>query len=342
MVRRDDVDVQQQQQWHRRAEQGRKKLSASVEDVLADRSIPEEPEEELADAEESDDRDAAGVVIPPRLSLQSREMAIVPPQGSGRETSAGEESEQDRQGANRVLLEFARRVTSSLAALGMTRQPVARPPRSPVTAVLPAQPIRGPAEASAVSAGSMEAVRVSESGAASVAAPGPRASEAAGLQAMAQAGRAAVAQQVGLGEPPSSPARTQQRLAGRTTRVRLEAAPRPAASTPAARSAFYESAFRPQPSSQPDESRAVRTSLPAELEQRGWQSGQGTFARGQGEAAVSHPSINDASVVLVTLTGDPGPVVVHYVSLQPGKGFTVHLSAPTQREAPFRYVVLGG
>ncbi|GER82933.1 hypothetical protein KTAU_15700 [Thermogemmatispora aurantia] len=52
------------------------------------------------------------------------------------------------------------------------------------------------------------------------------------------------------------------------------------------------------------------------------------------------PAVSEASVVLVTLTGDPGPVVVQYVSLQPGRGFTVHLSAPTQRETPFHYVVL--
>nr|BBH92443.1 hypothetical protein KTA_06420 [Thermogemmatispora argillosa] len=55
---------------------------------------------------------------------------------------------------------------------------------------------------------------------------------------------------------------------------------------------------------------------------------------------MSCPTISEASVVLVTLTGDPGPVVVQYVSLQPGRGFTVHLSAPTQRETPFHYAVL--
>lgn len=52
------------------------------------------------------------------------------------------------------------------------------------------------------------------------------------------------------------------------------------------------------------------------------------------------PVVSEASVVLVTLTGDPGPVVVQYVSLQPGRGFTVHLSAPAQRETPFHYAVL--
>jgi hypothetical protein len=43
---------------------------------------------------------------------------------------------------------------------------------------------------------------------------------------------------------------------------------------------------------------------------------------------------------VVVLTGHPGPVVVQYVSLDPGRGFTVHLSAPVEHTTPFNYAML--
>jgi hypothetical protein len=39
---------------------------------------------------------------------------------------------------------------------------------------------------------------------------------------------------------------------------------------------------------------------------------------------------------------DPGPVVVKYITLQPQTGFTLYLSAPTEAEARFNYVILMG
>jgi hypothetical protein len=42
------------------------------------------------------------------------------------------------------------------------------------------------------------------------------------------------------------------------------------------------------------------------------------------------------------LSSDPGPVVVQYVSLQPGTGFTIHLSAPTKMKTTFNYAVFQG
>src|SRR5579875_474638 len=58
MVRREeDINIEQQQQqeqlhWRRRAERGRKRLSASVEDVLAERTSNEPLEEEESGEEE--------------------------------------------------------------------------------------------------------------------------------------------------------------------------------------------------------------------------------------------------------------------------------------------------
>jgi hypothetical protein len=72
-----------------------------------------------------------------------------------------------------------------------------------------------------------------------------------------------------------------------------------------------------------------------------WHTGAGMFECGQRDVTISDPSVTASSVVLVTLTANPGPVVVQYVSLQPRTGFTVHLTAPTTMGAPFNYVVLG-
>ncbi|GCE02854.1 hypothetical protein KDAU_01830 [Dictyobacter aurantiacus] len=71
-------------------------------------------------------------------------------------------------------------------------------------------------------------------------------------------------------------------------------------------------------------------------------SGTAFFAPGQREATVANPHITAASVVLITLTSNPGPVVVQYVSLQPQMGFTVHLTAPTAMHTSFNYIVLLG
>ena len=69
-------------------------------------------------------------------------------------------------------------------------------------------------------------------------------------------------------------------------------------------------------------------------------AGSGQFERGQCDVAVAHPRVTPASVIVVLLMGNPGPVVVQYVSLDPGRGFTVHLTAPAQHKTPFNYVIL--
>lgn len=70
--------------------------------------------------------------------------------------------------------------------------------------------------------------------------------------------------------------------------------------------------------------------------------GSGSFEVGQEDAAVANQQIVGSSVVVVMLSSDPGPVVVQYISLQPGSGFTVHLSAPARTKATFNYVVFQG
>ncbi|WP_052889660.1 hypothetical protein [Thermogemmatispora carboxidivorans] len=417
MVRREeDINFEQEQQqeqlhWRRRAERGRKRLSASVEDVLAERpsneSLEEEESEEaeLVRAHEADARSAG--LIPPRLSLQSRELAVPSAEGDGttepeppqpgstlaplapesQGSALHEKDEAEKQAANRVLAAFARRFTASLAALGKVRQPGQRPP-APVTAVLPALPAGSETGTSSTTANA-SASTPSVSG--PTPAPSPEqppmasphtvtvsavgSNHESGARPVAGARPSAASPQPREAARPSS-----QRLAGRTTRVRLEAAPKlagpPAAPAgpsltappqttrplPALGSGYPQarvsarpgpatpppapqgsppsaaaSAARPRPDrqEQPAPATAGAPALPFR-----WQMGKSCFTRGQGEAAVHCPTVGETSVVLVTLTGDPGPVVVQYVSLQPGRGFTVHLSAPTQRETPFHYAVL--
>jgi hypothetical protein len=106
--------------------------------------------------------------------------------------------------------------------------------------------------------------------------------------------------------------RSEPRLAGRSTKVRLKAIPR----TEELKQAYGN-----------------RQQMLA---------GSRTFKRGQGEIAVENTHVTPSSVITAMLTGDPGPVVVQYISLRPGVGFTVHLSAPAEKETSFNYVVMPG
>jgi hypothetical protein len=67
--------------------------------------------------------------------------------------------------------------------------------------------------------------------------------------------------------------------------------------------------------------------------------GSGFIEQGRAEVSVSTPHISERSVVMVMLTGNPGPVVVQYVSLYPRHGFTCHLSAPVVTPTPFNYII---
>ncbi len=71
-------------------------------------------------------------------------------------------------------------------------------------------------------------------------------------------------------------------------------------------------------------------------------SGSGVFEAGQGDATVVNRYVTETSVVLITLTANPGPVVTQYVTLRPRIGFTIHLTAPTTMRASFNYIVLLG
>ncbi len=144
-----------------------------------------------------------------------------------------------------------------------------------------------------------------------------------------------------------------QRLAGRTTKVRLQAVPKSekkAGGKVAVEISKSEEGTSDGP--QGDVKNSAKRSPTHEVDvliegqlrstKRGALAGTGVLKRGQMEVTIANPHISPTSVVVVTLIDDPGPVVVKYVSLQPHVGFTVHLSAPAGTKAQFNYVVLLG
>ena len=69
-------------------------------------------------------------------------------------------------------------------------------------------------------------------------------------------------------------------------------------------------------------------------------SGSGIVESGRSEVAIENAEVKSSSIVMVMLAGDPGPVVVQYITLRPQDGFTVHLSAPAQAKTSFNYAIL--
>lgn len=129
-----------------------------------------------------------------------------------------------------------------------------------------------------------------------------------------------------------------QRLGGRTTKVHLKAvAKSESLQKPVERNlALHEVPTYPRLSVLKPENGDGRADT-GTLEKF---SGSGIFESGQCEIAIMNRCISPASVVVVTLIGDPGPVVVQYVTLRPATGFTVHLSASAKNRTPFNYIIL--
>jgi hypothetical protein len=149
----------------------------------------------------------------------------------------------------------------------------------------------------------------------------------------------------------AQPASKKKRLAGRNTRVELQAIPKqekkasrkttPLTESKAAVQALTVEGESPHKEAVTEEPSVVkveqRVAPPREK-----LSGTGKLLKGCAEATVENPHITFASLVLVTLLSDPGPVVVQYFTLLPGYGFTVHLSAPVGADTAFNYVILLG
>lgn len=149
-----------------------------------------------------------------------------------------------------------------------------------------------------------------------------------------------------------------KRLAGRNTKVHLQAVPKtekrsakkmasspgmidstiaeqtvPATALPISETRTSENVTeRPIAVSLKKDERPAREKL----------AGTGHILQGQAEITVENSHVSASSVVMVNLLGNPGPVVVQYYTLLPDYGFEVHLSAPATANTPFNYVVLLG
>lgn len=400
----EEHNEQNQQRWLSRAARERQGLSVSVVETLGS-SI----QEEFSWSDDDERGFSAGYpfvqgrsFVPPRLGLQSRVVETVPPESAipaDLNSSAvvlSDEVEGQKPGATtqntNILLRFAQRLTASFGALNTNMQSV-----DTQSAGQPAQtqPMDFGMKASALA--SIADVEVCT------------ASTMTGSMVSAQ--RPSVPPTIPLSTSGES-AQGRQRLAGRTTRIRLEVVhdpdgkkrsvpeeyssaanelrPRevpeanttgmrlPVAPTPrhdASSTSMHlpamssrqdavglTSAYMRTVDTKKDTPGLAGTSVPAadllakepqavlqpantqqETDQRPLRaalSGTVRFESGQREITVQNSSITTSSVVLVTLTTNPGPVVVQYISLQPHTGFTVHLTAPTTTSSSFNYIVL--
>jgi hypothetical protein len=77
MVGHDERNEQDQQRWHARFAKERLSLSVSVDETLADSLLEEVFEDELLEEPESIPQASQTILIPPRLSLQSKQMPVV-------------------------------------------------------------------------------------------------------------------------------------------------------------------------------------------------------------------------------------------------------------------------
>ncbi|HVB60519.1 MAG TPA: hypothetical protein VNE61_04920 [Ktedonobacteraceae bacterium] len=142
-----------------------------------------------------------------------------------------------------------------------------------------------------------------------------------------------------LSSAESAPSQRSSRRLSRTTKVHLQVVPKPQIATMPRQEPVILSepttglnltAIRSSARDQETTSSASAETL----------LGNGVFESGQSEVSVTNAGVTEQSVVVVMLAGDPGPVVVQYVSLQSRYGFTVHLSAPTANVTSFNYAIL--
>ena len=148
-------------------------------------------------------------------------------------------------------------------------------------------------------------------------------------------------------------AQKKRRLAGRTTKVHLQAVPKSEKKSGGKISIEKEkNAFSSDGEEQINGKSKSKRNISSEsgaLTKRkmegivqGSLTGSGVLKQGQRDVVVTNTHISSSSVVIVTLIEDPGPVVVKFITMQPQIGFTLHFSDSAKTEARFNYVILMG
>ncbi|HTK08274.1 MAG TPA: hypothetical protein VL485_13965 [Ktedonobacteraceae bacterium] len=351
---------EEQKGWLSRIERERRNLSASVEAALFDRKSQRHSGRSESHGQTGFSETTGGTaLIPPRLSLQSRVLSAVHPggfvesatnthQAISADTAAGMQRPFTDEQRVQQMANLAQTLTSGFAYYGYDPTLATTHPMPPVPGA-----VRSSSPATKSSYRPLPNLEVpSLSGYGTVPAPFPT---------------------IAPSRLPPSQVTARQRLAGRSTRVRLEV---PSSEQIATR--FLDHRLEPLGNERRDaglQNRELAQETPSltsahlpaldlfhkgltgttsarmpvidivkgqlEASRRGL-SGTGTFESGQCDLIVTNKHVTATSVIQVMLTGNPGPVVVHYISLQPRIGFTVHLTAPTNARTPFNYVILPG
>jgi hypothetical protein len=144
-----------------------------------------------------------------------------------------------------------------------------------------------------------------------------------------------------------------RRLAGRSTKVHLQAVPKPdkkSGGKIAIEAEKNSSVIDPEGQMKgtsnskrhSSSERGIVAKGKTGTESSGSLAGSGVIKQGQRDVMVTDTHISSSSVVIVTLIEDPGPVVVKFITLQPQVGFTLHFSDSAEEEARFNYVILMG
>lgn len=136
------------------------------------------------------------------------------------------------------------------------------------------------------------------------------------------------------------------RQTNRVTRVRLQAAfPGRVQETehiPSIEHNPQATRVGPMPAGVPGGERTTAGSTGASASGRPWPrmlGGRGIIKQGQAAISVPNSAISERCLVNVMLAGNPGPVMIHYISLHPRMGFTIHLTSAATANAPFNYII---
>ncbi|MBV9709882.1 MAG: hypothetical protein JO011_03070 [Ktedonobacteraceae bacterium] len=331
MTLREERNEQDKQAWRAHFERERLDLSASVEAALMEDGVLAQRRQEEPDEQDDPLSVTGGTgLVPPHLNLQSRTLPAVQPESFGTvatdsheaiSSHVGEEAEQKSPG---ILGRLARRFTSSFAAVkpeAHQQQAASSPSQGPISQEMKAySPDRKQLP--------VPLVRVIDTIPSSTSNVETAPSQPERARSLKRNGkvRLETTELPAITEAPSPP-KVEDQETGETLL---------AADVKDALSQRHAPADIPEKreGSRNTTDRALSSAISKSL------SGSGVFESEQRDVMISNSCITATSVVLVMLTTNPGPVVVQYISLHPGNGFTVHLTAPVTTRTTFNYIVL--
>ena len=369
----EDRDTQAKQYWQSRLSRERLNISESVEETLADVASQEQWSEEEQKHIPLDRSASSTDLVPPRLSLQSKVLPSVQPMGfvqsvtaeiAAQQATAKEAEGRQKPRNTNILSRFAQRFTSSLAAFGSAMQPDV-PTWSPTVkeqeeafpqerhlATLPSpqglaqrenvqMPIPTVVDAipATPSTSSPQTIKSKQRLAGHTGkvrlqtASSPNATPPREELAM----NTPTSQTVSQLKEPDVYAWRENREALReplTVNVRLREKVQQAPSASATETSLRkELQVEHKSSVEKKDVSTSRTSCTTFF-------GTGAFEGGQSEVMVRNTHTTASSVIHTTLTSNPGPTLVQYISLHPEVGFTLHLTAPVATKTTFNYVLL--